>query len=144
MNKTSERCPICHEHDKRINFKGGPAGFTLEIFPGHQPEEHALAAHTDAAPANAGPTLACIDAEAEPIGYEVPVPDQIDAEAEPNGYEVPVPDKEPERQFFRQVMPICNPADPLTTADQLAFYKHRRATKRPLTLSLTDQGAARF
>jgi hypothetical protein len=28
MQPTSTSCPICHPNDKRINFNGGPAGFT--------------------------------------------------------------------------------------------------------------------
>jgi hypothetical protein len=33
MQPTGTSCPTCHPNDKRINFNGGPAGFTLEIFP---------------------------------------------------------------------------------------------------------------
>jgi hypothetical protein len=40
MQPSSTSCPICHPNDKRINFNGGPAGFTLEIFPGHKPSMH--------------------------------------------------------------------------------------------------------
>jgi hypothetical protein len=46
MQPTSTCCPICDLHDKRINFNGGPAGFALEIFPGHNPRTHALRAHS--------------------------------------------------------------------------------------------------
>jgi len=46
MQPTSTSCPICHPNDKRINFNGGPAGFTLEIFPGRKPSMHALRAHS--------------------------------------------------------------------------------------------------
>ena len=45
---------------------------------------------------------------------------------------------------FKQVIPICNPADPLTTFDQLAFLKQGRSTKRPAAPTLTDSGTARF
>merc|ERR1711998_652291 len=36
MQPTSKECPICNKHEQRINFDGGPAGFTLEIFPGRK------------------------------------------------------------------------------------------------------------
>ena len=36
MQTTSKECLICNKHEQRINFEGGPAGFTLEIFPGRK------------------------------------------------------------------------------------------------------------
>ena len=36
MQPTSTECPICNKHEQRINFDGGPAGFTLDIFPGRK------------------------------------------------------------------------------------------------------------
>ena len=183
MQPSSENCPICNKHDNRINFKGGPAGFTLEIFPGHKPTEHALYTDTDMADGGATTTSATSAGttsdvprallakddegsmrtifEGQPTTSEdtpIQVPDVLPlANMDNNGdaldHGVPAQGQETaldptdtsyENQFFRQVMPICNPADPLTTADQLAFHKHSRATKRPLAPSLTDQGAARF
>jgi hypothetical protein len=47
--------------------------------------------------------------------------------------------------LYQQVIPICNPADPLTTIDQLVFFHQGRATNRQLAApSLSDEGAARF
>ena len=34
MQPTSTACPICNKHKDRINFNGGPTGFTLDIYPG--------------------------------------------------------------------------------------------------------------
>ena len=45
---------------------------------------------------------------------------------------------------FTQVIPICNPADPLTTIDQLASLKQGRSTRRATAPSLTEHGATRF
>ena len=45
---------------------------------------------------------------------------------------------------FTQVIPICNPADPLTTIDQLASLKQGRSTRRTTAPSLTEHGATRF
>ena len=48
------------------------------------------------------------------------------------------------RRPFTQVIPICNPADPLTTIDQLASLKQGRSTRRATAPSLTEHGATRF
>ena len=43
------------------------------------------------------------------------------------------------------MIPICNPADPLTTIEQIAFFHQGPATYLQLAApSLSDEGAARF
>jgi hypothetical protein len=47
--------------------------------------------------------------------------------------------------LYQQVIPICNPADPITTIEQIAFFHQGRATNRQLAApSQSDKGAARF
>ena len=168
MQPTSTQCPICNKHEKRINFDGSPAGFTLNVFPGRQAaSERALNAHADLEKSNIEMTIAGepvnnaeqVDKQGdEPVFFAVPDPHEITAEAremtthsdlqsahtEEHGDLQSAVQQEPIRMHFRQVIPLCNPADPLTTVDQLAALKQGRATRRPTAPSLTTGGTARF
>ena len=167
MQPTSTQCPICNKHEKRINFDGSPAGFTLNVFPGRQAaSERALNAHADLEKSNIEMTIAGepvnnaeqVDKQGdEPVFFAVPDPHEITAEApemtthsdlqlahpEEHGDLQSAVQQEPIRMHFRQVIPLCNPADPLTTVDQLAALKQGRATRRPTAPSLTTGGTAR-
>ena len=168
MQPTSSECPICNKHEQRINFDGGPAGFTLDIFPGRKDaseralwnapadveqanvERKALAGEPVA---NAGQVEKYGD---EHIVFAVPDPQELtvgapeingtmpsDSQpaAPPDGHSI---EHRTAGMHFKQVIPICNPADPLTTIDQLAFLKQERSTRRPTAPSLTAGGTARF
>ena len=167
MQPTSTKCPICNKHEQRINFDGGPAGFTLDIFPGRKDaSERALwnaAANIDEEQDNiehqalAGEPVG--NAEqiekygAEPIVFAVPGPQESTVEAPeidgilPSDPQPAAPqdgDNTARSMHFTQVIPICNPADPLTTIDQLASLKQGRSTRRATAPSLTEHGATRF
>jgi hypothetical protein len=149
MQPTSTSCPICHPNDKRINFNGGPAGFTLEIFPGRKPSMHALRAHSlededtpDVVNAELPITnekADALDKSFEPI--DVAVLDDTHSHADDDAAFVDANatcatcaacKSVRNDSLYQQVIPICNPADPLTTIEQLAFFHQGRATYRQL------------
>jgi hypothetical protein len=173
MQPTSTKCPICNKHEQRINFDGGPAGFTLDIFPGRKDaSERALwnaAANIDEeqesierkalAGEPVGNTEQIEKYGAEPIVFAVPGPQESTVETAstvealeidgilPSDLQPAAPqdgDNTARSMHFTQVIPICNPADPLTTIDQLASLKQGRSTRRATAPSLTEHGATRF
>ena len=151
MQPTSTSCPICHPNDKRINFNGGPAGFTLEIFPGHKPRcMHALRAHSLEDEDNldmlneelpiTNDKADTLDKSFEPIDDAVLDDTHTHADADP-----PCSTCQSVNHLYQQVIPICNPADPITTIEQLAFFHQGRATNRQLAApSLSDEGGAEW
>ena len=168
MQPTSMKCPICNKHEQRINFDGGPAGFTLDIFPGRK---GAQSGRKDASERALWNAAANIDEEqdniehqalagepvgnaeqiekygAEPIVFAVPGPQESTVEAPeidgilPSDPPPAAPqdgDNTARSMHFTQVIPICNPADPLTTIDQLASLKQGRSTRRATCLLYTS------
>ena len=167
MQPTSTACPICNKHKDRINFNGGPTGFTLDIYPGRKSTPvHAWNAQADiertiiepmalaGEPMNSAAQVEKDDPPAAPdLQHTVhsdlpqaeqpkePVPEQATSCEQ---RKEPQPEQQMSRMHFKQVIPICNPADPLTTIDQLASLKQGRSTRRPIAPSLTAGGTARF
>ena len=154
MQPTTTACPICNKHENRINFNGGSAGFTLDIYPGRKAtSEHAWNAQADNIEhmALAGEPMNNPEQVEkygdDPIFFAVPLDPQHEKHddlppAEPHtASEI---EQELTCMHFKQVIPICNPADPLTTIDQLASLKQARSTRRLTVPSLTEGGAARF
>ena len=84
MQPTSDACPVCNQHEDRINFKGGPDGFTLDLTPGLQPASSFRATENLAQqPRNSSPLYRAIFAApvelppsslAEPAAKELPEP----------------------------------------------------------------------
>jgi hypothetical protein len=129
MQPSTSACPVCHIHADRINFDGNRRGFTVEIFPGRAPVSALI---SKAKPIEAVEAHVEAVEEAKVIMSEVPG-------------EVEAVEKTPASFFtLKQVIPICDPRDPVGEYNQSASFLQARSTIRKFAPSISADGIARF